>query len=238
MRFSIITPTYNTEKWISKNIESVKSQTFNDFEHIIINDASTDNTANTILAHHHLKLRCFSRSEKVGIMSNHLFALKAAKGDIIIHLDGDDWLENNFVLDKINKFYEETGCLATYGSYISTNGDKQVNKPLNEFRSVRDQIKIGWCTSHLRTFSRSLVKLIPAIDIVDHTGILLSSATDVGLLTAIFDRANDLGRLEFIKDILVVYNMGNTNSEASKDISDQVRCALSVASNKELMELI
>ena len=48
MKFSIITCNRNNEKWIQKHIESVKNQTFTDYEHIIIDDASTDKSIDVI----------------------------------------------------------------------------------------------------------------------------------------------------------------------------------------------
>lgn len=94
VKVSIIVPTYNSEKYIEKCIETVQNQTYKDYEMIIINDGSTDNTLSVIQE----KMEMYKWIRVISI-ENHgqgyarNLALKEAKGDYIMFLDSDDLLE-------------------------------------------------------------------------------------------------------------------------------------------------
>lgn len=104
MRFSVIIPNYNNEKWLEKCLSSVMSQTFQDFEVIFVDDMSTDGSlklAKSLLRRHDDKVienetrRLNGGSRNVGILK--------AKGDYIICLDSDDWLKDDHVFEDIDK---------------------------------------------------------------------------------------------------------------------------------------
>lgn len=99
MRFSIIIPAYNTEKWIRKCLESVKSQTFKDYELIVICDSCTDKTEQIAKEY----------TDKVEVVNFHTDGLTRnrgldlAKGEYVLFIDSDDWLLHEFVLEMLNK---------------------------------------------------------------------------------------------------------------------------------------
>jgi len=89
-RFSIITPTYNRAAFISKAIRSVLSQTFVDFEYIIIDDGSTDNTKEIIETFSDIRIKYFKiENSERGFARN--FGIKKAIGKYITLLDSDDY---------------------------------------------------------------------------------------------------------------------------------------------------
>ena len=88
---SVILPAYNSEKYIKKAIESVLNQTFTDFELIIINDGSTDNTLNIINSFSDSRIRLINQ-ENMGPGASRNRALRIARGRYIMYLDSDDWL--------------------------------------------------------------------------------------------------------------------------------------------------
>lgn len=92
-KVSIITPCYNAEKYIHETYESVMSQTFKDFEWIIINDASSDKTKEILetLKDPRIKIHHKDINEGVSLARNK--GLELATGDLIAFLDADDfWL--------------------------------------------------------------------------------------------------------------------------------------------------
>ena len=102
MKISVIVPFYNSEKWVSKCIDSVLNQTYQNYELILIDDMSTDNT--------YTKLLKYIGFEKVKIIRNTSKRLSGgsrnvgiceATGDYIMFIDGDDWLKDNKVLEDI-----------------------------------------------------------------------------------------------------------------------------------------
>ena len=89
---SILTPTYNHESFIASCIESARQQTYGNWEQIIIDDGSTDRTAETIRTHSDQRIRFIQQTnrgiEALGLTYNR--ALSQAKGEIVAILEGDD----------------------------------------------------------------------------------------------------------------------------------------------------
>lgn len=131
---SIITPAYNAEKTIARTIQSALRQTYKDFELIIADDRSTDNTALIAQQYANLDSRvCVIKKDKnEGVAMARNAALDAAKGDYIAFLDSDDlWLPEK--LEKQLAFMQKTRCALSYTGYwfMDANGraGKMVNVP-------------------------------------------------------------------------------------------------------------
>jgi glycosyltransferase involved in cell wall biosynthesis len=228
--FKIITPVYNAKNWIGKCIESVKSQTHEDFQQIIIDDNSMDSTSE--VAREFIgdddRFKLISNDKRVGVPLNQKKGVeesKASSEDIIVHLDGDDWFYDNSSLAKVLKVYEETGCWMTYGSYMTTTGEKPVAR---EYKGHPRQAVIdGWPFSHLRTFKRHLWDFLEEKDWVDAEGNAYISAADVVIFVPILEKIG-YDKVRFIDDVLMVYNLSHSNNEHKQNLQDQVRVALDV----------
>lgn len=111
---SIITPTYNCGKYIKETIESVLDQTFSDWEMIIVDDFSTDNSADIAEEYSKVDERIILlRQEKnLGCAKARNRGLKVAKGKYISFLDGDDLLDKNYLQSQIS-FMKDNGPLIT-----------------------------------------------------------------------------------------------------------------------------
>ena len=92
MSVSIITPAFNSEKYIAETILSVQAQTYQDWEMIIVDDASTDKTAEIVSAFQEKdsRIRYFYNSTNKGSAYSRNLALQNAKGKWIAFLDSDD----------------------------------------------------------------------------------------------------------------------------------------------------
>ncbi len=101
MRFSIIIPTYNSEKEIDRAIESINNQTYKDYEIIVIDDCSKDNTYNVLQKYNDIKIIKNEENIKAGGSRNK--GINCAKGDYIIFLDADDYLAESNTLERIDK---------------------------------------------------------------------------------------------------------------------------------------
>lgn len=104
MRFSLIIPVYNICDKIAKNLESISNQTFKDFEALIIIDGSTDSSEAVCMkyAEKDNRVRIFKK-ENGGLVSARKYGAMIAKGEYIINIDGDDFVEPNYLfeVDKI-----------------------------------------------------------------------------------------------------------------------------------------
>ena len=92
--FSIICTAYNGQKYIEKCIGSVLSQTFENWELIIVDDGSTDNTLNICKKYKSSKVRVFTKSNS-GQYDSRIFGIKHSRGQYVVFLDSDDLLVPN-----------------------------------------------------------------------------------------------------------------------------------------------
>jgi glycosyltransferase involved in cell wall biosynthesis len=127
--FSIVTPLYNKQELIACTIESALAQTFTDFELIIIDDGSTDNSAEVVkgftdprIVYHKTENRKVSAARNTGI--------EMAKGEVIAFLDADDHWEPNH-LERLQSLYNDhpsAGLLAS--RYIIKIGNGKIINPV------------------------------------------------------------------------------------------------------------
>lgn len=131
IKFSIIIPVYNGEKHIEKCLNSIENQTYSNYEVIVINDGSTDDTL-SILKNYDVEI-IDKENEGQGIARNR--GINKAKGDYILFVDADDFLDKK-TLEKINEILENKKYdIITYGYIIE-------EKPLNSFLlNIEGEIK-------------------------------------------------------------------------------------------------
>ena len=232
--FKIVTPVYNAEKWITKCIDSVKEQSYENYEHIIVDDCSTDDTLK--IAHQQIlgdkRFKLVKKESRMGVMHSHitgaeLLGKNADPEDIYVHLDGDDWLAHGDVLKRVNEIYEADNCWMTYGNYEATDDSRSVCNPKVEDLAVRMHILAEWPFSHLRTFKKFLWDRVKTESLVDSNKKAFSSACDVAIMCPMLEMAGD--RVTFIDETLYIYNRENPLNEDKDHLDDQIRCAVEVA---------
>ena len=121
---SIITPSFNSEKFINECIESVIFQTYKDWEMIIVDDCSTDNSRSKIIsfANEDNRIKPIFLEKNLGAAEARNIALKKSKGKFIAFLDSDDIWKNNKLEKQIN-FMNKNDIAFSFTSYqpISEN---------------------------------------------------------------------------------------------------------------------
>lgn len=102
MKFvSVIVPVYNVEKYVAQCIESVLNQTYSFFELILVNDGSTDSSAEICESYSsHKNVRVFHK-ENGGLSSARNFGIKYAKGEYLTFLDSDDYISSEYLADLV-----------------------------------------------------------------------------------------------------------------------------------------
>ena len=101
MRFSIIIPVYNVERYLRECLDSVLSQSFADWEAVCVNDGSTDGSASILeeYASRDPRFKVMAQPNG-GLSAARNSGMKASSGEYILFLDSDDWLETN-ALERI-----------------------------------------------------------------------------------------------------------------------------------------
>lgn len=115
---SVIIPVFNNQKYILECIESVLIQTFQNFEVIIIDDHSTDNTKNLICEKYltNKQIRLFKNKGK-GVSSARNYGLEISKGEYIMFLDSDDRLKKNCLEISYKKLVEKDADIVKFNYY-------------------------------------------------------------------------------------------------------------------------
>ena len=124
-KISVIVPAYNVEKTVAGTLKSIQNQTFSDFEAIIVNDGSTDNTADVAknFADTDLRFSLISK-QNGGLTSARLEGFKHANGDYIIFIDSDDVMESAMLSDLISAI-EEKDADVSMCSYFVVYGENK-----------------------------------------------------------------------------------------------------------------
>lgn len=134
---SVIMPTYNCSRFIAESIRSVLSQTYTNWELLIVDDCSTDNTAEIVNAFTDQRIRYMQNEKNEGAALTRNKALRAAKGHYIAFLDADDlWAPEK--LEKQIAFMELNCYAFTYHAY--TEIDEQ-SKPLGVYVSGKKHVR-------------------------------------------------------------------------------------------------
>ena len=222
-RFVIIIPFYNAQKYIERCLMSALSQKHKEFSVVIINDASTDDSDNIVKS----VLSNFDESHYVyivnksrkGAMYNHQFAALnlTAYNDIIVHLDGDDYLPNKKVLSFIDSVYSEGDCLLMYGQYTRETGGHGTSKPFESEESYNNLRELPFVFSHIRTFRSGLFHEIKEQDsdlncFKNKEGQWFDVSCDVAMMTPLLEIAG-YDRIKFNDTSLYIYNDTNPISD-------------------------
>lgn len=111
IKYSFIVPVYNTEKYLSKCLDSLVNQTFKDFEIVIVNDGSYDNSLNIIneYANNYSNITVINQ-ENLGLSMARNNGVKACNGNYILFIDSDDYVELD-LLEKIDSEVSDVDVL-------------------------------------------------------------------------------------------------------------------------------
>jgi glycosyltransferase involved in cell wall biosynthesis len=121
--FSIITVVYNGANFIAETVESVLNQTYNNFEYLIIDGKSKDNTLALIKKYDSDKIKIYSEPDK-GLYDAMNKGIKLATGNFLLFLNAGDYLNSNDVLGKINGIIETQNPDVIYGETMLVDIDK------------------------------------------------------------------------------------------------------------------
>ena len=149
MKISIITATYNSEATLKDTLESVLSQSFTNYEHIIVDGNSDDSTMNIVKQYepkYNGKLKYISEKDK-GIYDAMNKGIRMATGDVIGILNSDDIYASKYVLEKISDTFNRTKCDGTYANILFKD-EKTMTKTKRVWISASGKIENGWQPAH------------------------------------------------------------------------------------------
>lgn len=128
---SIIIPVYNVEKFLDRCLESVTNQTYTDFECILVNDGSTDNSGNICdrWAKKDSRFKVIHQNNQ-GVSIARNMGLDNAMGEYIVFIDSDDWVEQSYLSDLI---INSTSDIVISGTVVEKDDTcLSINSPLSD----------------------------------------------------------------------------------------------------------
>jgi len=161
---SILIPLYNKERYIANTIKSVLAQTFTDFEVIVVDDGSTDSSAEIAASFKDKRLRYFKK-ENEGVSAARNFAMQLAQGDYYAFLDADD-IWKSYHLERIAEAIKQFPHLKVFASLIEAENSKGVYMPVysnlkNEAIFQTDYFTASFARSILSGSTTVIHKSIP-----------------------------------------------------------------------------
>jgi glycosyltransferase involved in cell wall biosynthesis len=214
-KYVFIIPTYNNISFFKENIKSIVNQEGN-FRVIIIDACSSDGTGDAIRKwikknKPQCKIDIYTNTRREFALQNTYRAVHCCQdNEIIITVDGDDWLPHNNVLKRLDKEYDK-GSWLTYGSHQTFPHNKYIKLPIyNRNTPPRKQ---EWCFSHLRTFYAGLFKKIKVKDLF-YQSKFSPVVHDFAMMYPMVEMANE--KTSFISDVMYIYNRANILHEGGQ----------------------
>ncbi len=137
--FSVVIPLYNKETSIKNTIESVLNQSFRDFEVIVVNDASTDNSLKIVESIRDDRIRVINK-ENGGVSSARNRGILEAKSDYIAFLDADDLWDNKYLLimNKLINDFTDASVFSCQFGFLNNNNISPANNIHKERGYIED----------------------------------------------------------------------------------------------------
>ena len=206
---SIITPAYNSEKYLAETIESVLNQTYKNWEMIIIDDCSTDKTSKLvndyILADSRIKL--VSLNKNGGVSNARNIGLSKARGAFVAFLDSDDiWVKNK--LETQILFMKKNDYYITYSSYA-----KFITTP----QEVESVISVPKKMKKNDILKNTIIGCLTVVINIEEVGTIempnISHAEDQCTWISVLER----GYVAYgINDVLAYYRINSTSLSGNK----------------------
>ena len=218
MRISVITVTFNSEKVLTKCLDSVEAQTYKNIEHIVIDGDSTDGTL-LLLKSRSKQLSTLVSEPDKGIYDAMNKGIKIAKGEIICFLNSDDFYANNNVFLRVTKEFEKNPLLEACYSDLIYVDRKNILKNIRYFKSSKFKQGLfskGWCPPHPTFFVRRYI-----YEKYGNFDLNYRFASDVDLMMRFLEihKVNSL----YIPEVLVKMRLGGATNKNLKNIWTQNR---------------
>lgn len=110
VKFSVIVPLYNGEKFIGECLESILAQTYPHFEIVVINDGSRDNSVQIVQSYSDERINVYSQENK-GLFHARLAGVVQAKNEYCLYVDADDLIENNLLEELAEECEQGADCI-------------------------------------------------------------------------------------------------------------------------------
>ncbi len=243
IRLKVVIPSYNSVKWIKKTLDSVRAQTYQHYDVCVIDDASTQSGQQEIIQKFCGKQgwRSILRTKNCGALANIVDGIKDLSpqdNDVILLLDGDDWLYSRHVFQKIAAVYKNEPVNMTYGQFITyPRWQRGWCLPMRqELLQAQNFRQDSFVFSHLRTFKHKVWKHVKEHDLKDTDGQFFKTAWDLAIMYPLLEMTGGES-CKFINEFLYVYNMDNPLNDCIAHAELQAKTALAIRAKERYPRL-
>lgn len=211
IKISIITASLNSAKYINENLESVRSQTYKNIEHIIVDGLSCDETID-LIRNSNFNMNNVISEKDSGIYEALNKGIRASTGDVVGILHSDDLFEDCNILDLIAQNFSNEKVQAVYGNlkYINKNNTKVIrNWKSTNFN--KSNLKNGWMPPHPTLFIRK-----NALDLKYLYNEKLKISSDYEMVLKLFSQ-NSFNAI-YIDKYLVRMRIGGKSNKSLKNL--------------------
>jgi glycosyltransferase involved in cell wall biosynthesis len=143
-KISVLMPVYNCEKYIGESIRSILDQSFKDFELIVIDGGSTDNTVNIVQSYKNSRLRIATHKKRLGLTESRNEGLQMARGALIALQDADDVSDSQRLAKQYSQFMLDKDLAVLGTSYICIDEKGRAIKEKTVKENVTfDDLRLG-----------------------------------------------------------------------------------------------
>lgn len=204
---SIIIPIYNVEKYIYRCIKSTLSQIYTDFELILVDDGSLDKSGLICdeFAKKDKRIRVLHK-ENGGVSSARNLGIEKAKGKWIAFIDGDDWVDKNYLLSMINDNHDADLSMQGY-KVVNQAGQVKIHR--FDTTCFTEKVFEVFCESENKNIINSPISKLFKARIIKDNNILFNSTISYG--------EDHIFVLEYFKYVKSIYLSGNAEYNYYKD---------------------
>ncbi|MBN1493693.1 MAG: glycosyltransferase [Candidatus Omnitrophica bacterium] len=156
MKVTVLMSVYNGELYVKDAIESILTQTYRDFEFLIIDDGSTDATATIIQSYDDQRVRFIKHQQNHGLSSSLKEGVEEASGEYIARIDADDIALPDRIAEQVEAF-EHDKKLGLLGAWYDLNDSRK--RSLIEYHRDNDPIMLRWALLFGNVFGHSTIMM-------------------------------------------------------------------------------
>lgn len=211
----VLTTSYNCEKFIERSLATIMSQTYKDFRCFITDDISTDNTVEKIkeFIKNDNRFVLIENKTKMYQAGNYDQVIRGdyniSDEDICIEVDGDDWLPDSKVFQRVVDTYNSDDVWLANGSFKYHDGRPGFSQPHTTFEDIRQK---PFTLSHLRTWKSFLWRSIKQEDLKDSNNNYWKIACDLAFMFPMVEMCGS-EHYKFMYDVNYIYNESNPLNE-------------------------
>lgn len=204
---SIILPAYNVAETVQRSIESVLAQTYSHFELIVIDDGSTDDTAEVVRSFADNKIKYVRNEQNLGLIATLNKGISLSTGTYIARIDGDDtWSDTDKLTKQVALLDAMPECVLV-GTQARFSNGMQTNYPLDD-QSIRSSITLKNPFIHSSVMMRASAVHNQSYDVQDYL------AEDYSL----WMRLGTVGTLANLPDVAVEYFVNPKGETRTKNL--------------------